>query len=48
VEDLDIYRGYLAEAQKDGDDEWIFVWRRLIEDAEREVQYMRSEVERRS
>jgi len=48
VEDLDIYRGYLAEAQTDGDDQWIAVWQRLIEDAEREVEYMRAEVERRS
>jgi hypothetical protein len=48
VEDLDVYRAYLAEAQEDGDDSWTAVWQRLIEDAEREVEFMRAEVERRS
>jgi hypothetical protein len=48
VEDLEVYRGYLAEAQQDGDEGWSAVWQRLIADAEREVEFMRAEVERRS
>lgn len=48
VEDLEVYRGYLAEAQEDGDAAWATVWQRLIEDAEREVEFMRGEVGRRS
>ena len=48
VEDLDVYRGYLAEAREDSDEGWIAVWQRLIDEAEREVEFMRSEVERRS
>lgn len=47
VEDLDVYRGYLNEAQEDGDEQWVAVWQRLIEDAEREVEFMRAAVERR-
>jgi hypothetical protein len=48
VEDLEVYRGYLAEAQEDGDDNWAAIWQRMIDDAEREVEFMRGEVERRS
>lgn len=48
LEDLDVYRGYLAEAQEDRDDAWIAVWQRMIDDAERDVEFMRAEVERRS
>lgn len=48
LQDIDVYRGYLAQAQKGKNEDWASVWNQMIEDAERAVAHMRAEVERHS
>lgn len=46
LEDVEVLREYLAKAKKDRADEWIAVWQRLLDNAEQDVELMRTEAAR--
>jgi hypothetical protein len=48
LQDIDVYKGYLAQAQKSKNGDWAAVWNRMIEDAESAIAFMRTEVQRHS
>ena len=48
IEDIDVYRKYLEQAEQEKHSAWAEIWRRMISDAEQSIEFIQAEVERRA